>query len=393
MTFDPAKLFIGLIDFFAVLMPGAVLVYLGVDFVPRALLGSFGAPLGPFETGLVFFGISYLLGHLVFLAGAYLDNWVYDRLRNRTDWGQIQRLAEGERISPRWVRGAIEWFCFGRGPDKAVVPVQRIKTRALDGVAGGSAVNAYQWCRALLAANHPEGWAAVQRFEADSKFFRSFIVVLSILAALYFREDRIANAFLCLAFIVPAGLRYIDQRFKATQHAYWQVLTLDAKKLSEEAPAPRQEGVRYAGGVVFRNGEAGGVEYLLVRSTDGREWVLPKGHIEPGETPRQTAVREVKEETGHWARIVKLESDESGVPLAKRRKHLPLAWLGDETFGDASEPKLTRFFLMALEEEAQAWPLENRARRWLPLEDAKKESRRPETERLLERADWMRTRI
>lgn len=33
-------------------------------------------------------------------------------------------------------------------------------------------------------------------------------------------------------------------------------------------------------------------------------WSLPKGHIEPGETPEQAAVREVAEETGIIGRIV-----------------------------------------------------------------------------------------
>ncbi|RRO13734.1 NUDIX hydrolase [Saccharopolyspora rhizosphaerae] len=33
-------------------------------------------------------------------------------------------------------------------------------------------------------------------------------------------------------------------------------------------------------------------------------WSLPKGHIEPGETPEQTAVREVAEETGIIGRVV-----------------------------------------------------------------------------------------
>lgn len=34
-------------------------------------------------------------------------------------------------------------------------------------------------------------------------------------------------------------------------------------------------------------------------------WSLPKGHIEPGETPEQTAAREVAEETGIIGRVVR----------------------------------------------------------------------------------------
>ncbi|WP_181188319.1 NUDIX hydrolase [Actinopolyspora mortivallis] len=34
-------------------------------------------------------------------------------------------------------------------------------------------------------------------------------------------------------------------------------------------------------------------------------WSLPKGHIEPGETPEETAVREVAEETGIIGRVIR----------------------------------------------------------------------------------------
>ena len=51
-----------------------------------------------------------------------------------------------------------------------------------------------------------------------------------------------------------------------------------------------------AGGVVFRrSGES--VQYLLIRDPY-KNWGLPKGHLEAGETPRVAAEREVREETG-----------------------------------------------------------------------------------------------
>ena len=53
---------------------------------------------------------------------------------------------------------------------------------------------------------------------------------------------------------------------------------------------------RSAGGVVVRL-LAGVWHALLIRDPYGR-WSLPKGHIEGGETLRETAVREVEEETG-----------------------------------------------------------------------------------------------
>ncbi len=69
-------------------------------------------------------------------------------------------------------------------------------------------------------------------------------------------------------------------------------------------PAPRSEHVRgaprefSAGGVVVR-GEEVVVIVPTRRAADGsRVLALPKGHVDPGETPVQAAQREVREETG-----------------------------------------------------------------------------------------------
>ncbi|QQS18558.1 NUDIX domain-containing protein [Candidatus Saccharibacteria bacterium] len=53
-----------------------------------------------------------------------------------------------------------------------------------------------------------------------------------------------------------------------------------------------------SGGIVFRHNEkTQAVEILLIKDAKNR-WTIPKGHVEEGEEPKQTAEREIREETG-----------------------------------------------------------------------------------------------
>lgn len=51
------------------------------------------------------------------------------------------------------------------------------------------------------------------------------------------------------------------------------------------------------GGIIFYKTKQN-TKILLVKNNNGRYWSFPKGHIENGETEQETAIREIKEETG-----------------------------------------------------------------------------------------------
>ena len=104
----------------------------------------------------------------------------------------------------------------------------------------------------------------------------------------------------------------------------------------------------HAGGVVVRT-VAGEPEYLLVEAKNNRGmWVLPKGHIERGETPEAAAVREVEEEAGVRATIV--------------------ARAGESEFEFKGRTVRTIFFLMKYEGEAGR--TEDRGLEWRRYKDA-----------------------
>ena len=51
------------------------------------------------------------------------------------------------------------------------------------------------------------------------------------------------------------------------------------------------------GAIVYRR-HHGNLEILLIKHVNSGHWSFPKGHVEEGETEVETALREVKEETG-----------------------------------------------------------------------------------------------
>lgn len=97
MNIDPEKLFIDLMDFFSILLPGALLTWLLMGEVGPVVLGNRYADLAGAQAWAAFLFASYLFGHLVFLLGSGLDEF-YGLARRHTLNTQITLLARRGRL-------------------------------------------------------------------------------------------------------------------------------------------------------------------------------------------------------------------------------------------------------------------------------------------------------
>jgi len=308
-----------------------------------------------------------------------MDDQIYDRIRNATNTEQIRRLAKGEHSA-----NAIFRFLASilMGEDEALQHTMRIKNSQLDPIVSTRALNTFQWSKAKLALEHPEAIESVHRFEADSKFFRSLVVVCFAIFGLFIADRFVGifsgyhpfpniGAFTIAAFPISllAFWRYVEQRLKATKQAYAYMITLEGRNIGNVRSEVRSDGLTHAGGVVYRK-IGNKVQYLLVQASDSPySWVLPKGHIEPGEISSETAVREVNEETGAWARIC---ND-----------------LGQMPYSDCGDMTTVQFFLM--EYAGRGRPIDvNRKHVWLPVPDAVEKATFQETQELLRSAEKRR---
>jgi 8-oxo-dGTP diphosphatase len=113
--------------------------------------------------------------------------------------------------------------------------------------------------------------------------------------------------------------------------------------------------VQAAGGVVWRRrpGDEGpdGIDVLLVHRPKYDDWSFPKGKLDPGESHREAAVREVQEETGLRCSV--------GPELLSTRYH-----------DHEGRPKVVRYWAMEAQEGEFDATREVDEVRWIPLDDA-----------------------
>ena len=208
----PSEFFVGVLDFFAILLPGAIATAILSQRLGPFILGPLiPAPASEAGNWAAFLICAYFLGHLIFLVGSYIDP-LYNALR--------------ERFNPY-------------GNASAYQCAMRVRDSLIDDTEA-KALNTFQWARSVLLAKSPAAAEDVHRLEADSKFFRSLLIVCALSSAVFFSSGRMVEGLVAMALVLPCFARYYERRLKSTTQAYVHVVTLH--RLGSLEPGKKVDG-------------------------------------------------------------------------------------------------------------------------------------------------------
>lgn len=191
-----------LLDILSILLPGALLLAILSKFymLREAFLYLFPS-LDDSMNLAIYLGIAYMLGHFVFLLGSLLDGWIYEN---------VQKVFWPDHTLPAYV-----------------IQLKNEKT----GFDNRNALNAFKWSCAWLMANKPEMYRTVERHIAESKFFRSNVIVLFIAVVVFvFIKSNTLLGTISLLLMMLSLVRYLTQRHKSIDTAYQFVITASGEK-------------------------------------------------------------------------------------------------------------------------------------------------------------------
>lgn len=202
----PAEFFIGLVDFFAILLPGGLATALLLEFASTsciwgAILSQSIAQYIPKDQHwpywVAFAVVSYLLGHFIFLIGSASLDRLYDSTYRQMKRDEDQALQARAKTLLK------------------TAPIL-LDPAEIDSI--------LQWSAIFARLRCPGTAIEIDRLEADSKFFRSLTVLLvlsgyMVPAVLYPGKTRwIASLSLVLLLFVGVsivgGWRGLDERIR-----------------------------------------------------------------------------------------------------------------------------------------------------------------------------------
>lgn len=187
----PADFFVGAMDFFAIVMPGALLVFLLLPLNPY-VFGPLLPSLSDTALKWAAFAVgSYVFGHLLHHVGSVLDGW-YDEgfARDKRRFGAERLLQESRKL------------------------VQDDLGKDLEDI------STFEWAGSWVRAHNAAAAAELERAGGDSKFFRSLCIVAAIAVIVFLAKGSGLAALASLALALFSYRRFCKRRWDATQRTY-----------------------------------------------------------------------------------------------------------------------------------------------------------------------------
>jgi hypothetical protein len=192
MSYKPSDFYVGVVELFGVFLPGAALAFLFSADASALLNGRILPKLsGGFEVAVAFLVVSYILGEGMDAVGSIVLDWF-------TDWAYKDRKA---KTSPKLMAEA---------------------TKAREAMLGQNQdmVSGFRWSRTIVALMSPEGTRAIERLEAEAKFFRSLTLLFAIAAIKFFLSGAVAFGLGAIVFSGFALARTAVERWQRNKTAY-----------------------------------------------------------------------------------------------------------------------------------------------------------------------------
>ncbi len=222
----PSDIFIGVTDFFSVLLPGSLFTWFCYGYAPDTSCKTFSIfylPNGETEQVALFLMLAYIVGNLLFATASKLDSY-YDKYARA--W--FKKNNDICFHTARFIRDkSIDIKDWKTKLSKIGIEVQGELLENEKKYCKTEIVNTYKWAQHYIMANHPELLIDIKKFEADSKFFRSLVIAFILIALVNVIKDN--NGMLFIGFMLLAFAsfyRYCDLRHKSTERAYEVIVTL-----------------------------------------------------------------------------------------------------------------------------------------------------------------------
>lgn len=198
MNLKPNDFYIGLVEFFAVFLPGIIFLL----FIHLVFKEDINKEINlQSNTGVMVMALfisSYLAGNIIFQLASFLDE-LYDKTKKYL-FKDNSRLEKAKEI---------------RKANSAQLPNDKL-------------LNNYEYARACLMQELPATIGIIDRYMADSKFFRSLILLMLISYILCrVKHAEVWIELTCLGLFFFSIYLFFTKRGKATETAYKYLIFLN----------------------------------------------------------------------------------------------------------------------------------------------------------------------